>query len=157
MSDNEGETPKSKGDIKREIVIPHDLPPPPYSARNEYVVEVEPCLPPVVASLGSQPQGMQCPQCHQQILTKLSYHSGDATWLYCFFMYLAGCQLCCCLPFCVDSCQDADHHCPHCDALIGKYKQGPKGAKTVVFILSIIITIFVILYLVTKTDRRGYY
>ncbi|KAK5966022.1 Lipopolysaccharide-induced tumor necrosis factor-alpha factor [Trichostrongylus colubriformis] len=74
-------------------------------------------------AFNQNPTSMMCPHCHQQILTKTQPKSGLLTWLLCGGMAIFGCWLCCCIPFCVDSCRDTEHFCPNCRKLLGTYRR----------------------------------
>uniref|UniRef100_A0AC35FGE0 LITAF domain-containing protein n=1 Tax=Panagrolaimus sp. PS1159 TaxID=55785 RepID=A0AC35FGE0_9BILA len=71
--------------------------------------------------LDSKPQRMICPNCRNQIKTKVTYKSSESAWASCCLLACFGCCLCCLLPFCLDSFKDIEHKCPKCDAYIGKY------------------------------------
>lgn len=76
------------------------------------------------SGLGPYPANMQCPNCHQAIVTRTEMVTGTLTWLACLGLVLVGCWLGCCLiPFCVDACQDVKHSCPNCNHYIGEYKR----------------------------------
>lgn len=73
---------------------------------------------------GSRPCNMTCPNCHQTVVTVTSSRSGLLTYLVCGGLLVIGCWAGCCLiPFCCPECQDIDHHCPNCKALLGTYKR----------------------------------
>nr|XP_033770543.1 lipopolysaccharide-induced tumor necrosis factor-alpha factor homolog [Geotrypetes seraphini] len=72
----------------------------------------------------STPACVLCPSCHNQVITRITHSAGLLAWAICCGLVLFGCGLGCCLiPFCVDSCLDVNHFCPHCNHLIHKYKQ----------------------------------
>ncbi|CAF1367913.1 unnamed protein product [Adineta steineri] len=70
--------------------------------------------------VGHNPVHCICPQCHQQIVTRVDYDSGSFAWLMCLLLTVIGCVPCCVIPFCATSCQDATHTCPHCSAMLGR-------------------------------------
>ncbi|KAJ1373296.1 hypothetical protein KIN20_035657 [Parelaphostrongylus tenuis] len=74
-------------------------------------------------AFNENPMSMVCPHCHHQIVSRISPKSGLLTWVLCGGLALFGCWCCCCIPFCVDSCQDTEHHCPNCGKLLGTYRR----------------------------------
>uniref|UniRef100_A0A3B5A518 Lipopolysaccharide-induced TNF factor n=1 Tax=Stegastes partitus TaxID=144197 RepID=A0A3B5A518_9TELE len=82
-------------------------------------------VPAVIAGpLADKPVRMDCPSCHQSVLSKVDYSSGTLTYLWCGGLFLCGCVLGCCLiPFCVDRLKDATHICPTCKRVLGVYKR----------------------------------
>ena len=53
---------------------------------------------------GEHPASMNCPNCHQHIVTRTMKKSGLVTWLACGGLAFVGCTLGCCLiPFCIDA------------------------------------------------------
>ncbi|EGR27088.1 LPS-induced TNF-alpha factor, putative [Ichthyophthirius multifiliis] len=59
-----------------------------------------------------------CPGCNNQVTTITNAQVGDHTWICCIILCLT--VGCCCIPFCVDDCQDKIHTCPSCGAYVGK-------------------------------------
>ncbi|CAF1338282.1 unnamed protein product [Adineta ricciae] len=72
--------------------------------------------------VGHNPVHCICPQCHQQIVSRVDYESGSFAWLMCLLLTVIGCIPCCIIPFCASSCQDVTHSCPNCSASIGRRK-----------------------------------
>ncbi|KAJ8726880.1 hypothetical protein PYW08_015277 [Mythimna loreyi] len=73
-------------------------------------------------ALGPEPCSMTCPSCGASIVTTLRAEPTTKTHL----MALCLCCICIfltCIPYCVDSCQNADHLCPNCNAYLGTYKR----------------------------------
>lgn len=55
---------------------------------------------------------MMCPQCRASIQTTVKYEPSTKTHLFAGLLCLMGCWGGCCLiPYCVDSCQAAEHSC----------------------------------------------
>ncbi|KAJ8726876.1 hypothetical protein PYW08_015273 [Mythimna loreyi] len=70
--------------------------------------------------MGPKPASITCASCNQQIVTRVELKASTKTHLFalllCFVFWP-----CVCLPYCIDSCQNADHYCPNCNAYIGSY------------------------------------
>ncbi|CAF2666661.1 unnamed protein product [Rotaria sp. Silwood2] len=91
--------------------------PPPIPVYTQTTTIVQPCG----TLLSHYPQSMQCPSCQQQIVTRVNYEPGGATWLIAFLVCIFGGFLgCCFIPFCIPACQDAVHICPLCNVHIGR-------------------------------------
>jgi lipopolysaccharide-induced tumor necrosis factor-alpha factor len=85
---------------------------------NNYGAQVVP-----LASFGTQPIQGICAKCHSTIETHVKRKSGLLVWLVCLISILFGCWFGCCLiPFCIPDIQNAEHYCPNCKTLIGKYR-----------------------------------
>ncbi|XP_049600438.1 LITAF domain-containing protein-like [Syngnathus scovelli] len=77
----------------------------------------------VTPSLQDSPGETICPQCQQTVVTHVERQAGLMAWAICGCLAFFGCFLCCCIPFCVDSCKDAVHHCPNCHKQIYTHKR----------------------------------
>ncbi|XP_057663068.1 lipopolysaccharide-induced tumor necrosis factor-alpha factor homolog [Diorhabda carinulata] len=72
--------------------------------------------------VGPSPTSTTCPSCHAQIVTSVETETTTKTHLFALLLCLFGCWPCCCIPYCMDSCQAKTHYCPNCRAYIGKYE-----------------------------------
>lgn len=71
--------------------------------------------------MGPKPTIVVCKSCNQQLQTRVELKSSMRTHLFALLLCLFGCWPCACIPYCVDSCKNADHYCPNCNAYIGSY------------------------------------
>ncbi|XP_005188383.1 lipopolysaccharide-induced tumor necrosis factor-alpha factor homolog [Musca domestica] len=76
---------------------------------------------PQLIGLGNQPTRMQCPSCHADIMTTVKHSANSRThcWALCLCLFI--CWPCVCVPYCMDSCQTANHTCPNCNSYIGSF------------------------------------
>lgn len=128
-----------------------NIPPPPYPGPNSEFIKVplgapEPpqgipvnqnsngVPPPIIvravhartALFGPYPVEMDCPYCHNHIVSHTMKVPGVLPWIIMaicfvlgFFLLIPWCL--CCLPFCIDSCLDVLHTCPSCKRLVGRF------------------------------------
>ncbi|XP_061567489.1 LITAF domain-containing protein-like [Cololabis saira] len=76
----------------------------------------------VTPELYDAPGQARCPHCQQAVVTDIDRVPNLSAWLICGCFTLFGCWLCCCIPFCVDSCKNVKHYCPKCKHLIHIHK-----------------------------------
>ncbi|XP_052751617.1 lipopolysaccharide-induced tumor necrosis factor-alpha factor homolog isoform X2 [Galleria mellonella] len=99
------------------VFVNSGQPPPPYIA--------QPVAPPVAVVMtgpvGSEPIIMACPSCRHQIATRVERAASSKTHIIACLLCLFVCWPCVCVPYCVDSCNNANHYCPNCNAYIGSY------------------------------------
>ncbi|KAI6233048.1 LITAF domain-containing protein [Aphelenchoides fujianensis] len=72
------------------------------------------------------PVSMSCPYCNKFIVTNCAMVAGTLPWILLaicfvlgFFLVIPWCL--CCVPFCIDSCQDVVHSCPSCKRMVGRF------------------------------------
>ncbi|XP_076272366.1 lipopolysaccharide-induced tumor necrosis factor-alpha factor homolog [Rhynchophorus ferrugineus] len=73
------------------------------------------------AAYGPNPIQIGCPYCHAVITTAVETEPTTKTHLFALILCVIGCWLCCCFPYCMDSCQSKKHFCPSCKAYLGEY------------------------------------
>ncbi|KAF7267722.1 hypothetical protein GWI33_019080 [Rhynchophorus ferrugineus] len=73
------------------------------------------------AAYGPEPIGVTCPYCHAAITTTVETEPNTKTHLSALLLFVCGCWLCCCIPYCMDSCQSKKHFCPNCKAYLAEY------------------------------------
>ncbi|XP_026313804.1 lipopolysaccharide-induced tumor necrosis factor-alpha factor homolog [Hyposmocoma kahamanoa] len=107
---------------------PHQqLPPDPVNVVPGGVIVQNPIQPNVVSAIvvsppvGPKPSHMTCQSCGAEIVTRVEYKPSTKTHLIALALCSLGCWCCVCIPYCKDSCQNADHYCPNCDSYIGVY------------------------------------
>ncbi|XP_065891286.1 LITAF domain-containing protein-like [Dysidea avara] len=100
---------------------------PPYPPSSEQPPQVtvvtQPATVVVPTSYGEYPVNIMCPNCRNQVSTKVEYESGTLMWILVLVLCLLGLWPCCLIPFCVDGCKDVSHTCPVCNSRLGVYKR----------------------------------
>lgn len=85
------------------------MPPPMPNPYNNYGVRPQVV---VIQNGLPLPGGVICPYCMRETQTLVRHVPGTVTWLWCIFMtFFTGF---CCIPFCIDSCQDVVMICMNC-------------------------------------------
>ncbi|XP_054728496.1 lipopolysaccharide-induced tumor necrosis factor-alpha factor-like [Anastrepha obliqua] len=70
--------------------------------------------------VGPKSVRLRCPQCKCMVESQVRHRSTTKTHLACLLLTWTGC--CCCLPYCMDTCRNANHFCPMCGTFIGTYE-----------------------------------
>ncbi|XP_026313853.1 lipopolysaccharide-induced tumor necrosis factor-alpha factor homolog [Hyposmocoma kahamanoa] len=105
----------------------HQHPPAPVATVSGEAIVQTPIQTNAVASamvnppVGPNPCHMTCRSCGAKIVTRMEFNPTTKTHLMALFLCCFGLWCCVCLPYCMDSCQNADHYCPNCNAFIGVY------------------------------------
>ncbi|XP_066273394.1 lipopolysaccharide-induced tumor necrosis factor-alpha factor homolog [Branchiostoma lanceolatum] len=82
------------------------------------------CYLPPAPVLSKYPVGMECPSCHQQVMTKTENVNGQLFWVSVLFLCVFGFWLALCfVPCCVKSVKDVRHSCPQCKAVLGTFQR----------------------------------
>ncbi|CAO1361968.1 unnamed protein product [Diamesa tonsa] len=63
-----------------------------------------------------------CPSCRATVTTTVVHEAGSKTHWMALSLCLIGCWPCCLIPYCTDSCLNANHTCPNCNAFVGSFK-----------------------------------
>ncbi|XP_023305622.2 lipopolysaccharide-induced tumor necrosis factor-alpha factor homolog [Lucilia cuprina] len=97
--------------------MPQPQQPPP----QQSTVIIQTTTRPNLVAIGNGPTHIQCPSCHAEILTTVKHTANSRTHCWALVLCLFICWPCVCVPYCMDSCQSANHYCPNCNAYIGTY------------------------------------
>ncbi|KAH8285288.1 hypothetical protein KR054_007316 [Drosophila jambulina] len=71
--------------------------------------------------LGGVPCMATCPSCGARRQTNVNFQPSTKTHLLALLICMIGGICCCCIPYCTDSCQSANHTCSGCGAYVGTY------------------------------------
>ncbi|XP_050423934.1 lipopolysaccharide-induced tumor necrosis factor-alpha factor homolog [Adelges cooleyi] len=75
-----------------------------------------------IPPLGQTPVTLICPTCRAQVVSSIREESSNGAYLCCMLLFVVGCALCSCVPFCMDSFKKVHHTCPKCDTFFGTYQ-----------------------------------
>ncbi|GJQ79513.1 hypothetical protein Trydic_g16363 [Trypoxylus dichotomus] len=73
-------------------------------------------------NFGHKSQPVTCPHCRHDVLTRVEAEPSTQTHLCALLMCAFGFWPCCCIPYCVDSCQKINHYCPNCGVYLGSFQ-----------------------------------
>ncbi|KAG7304129.1 hypothetical protein JYU34_011062 [Plutella xylostella] len=72
--------------------------------------------------VGSEPVGLRCPYCQEDVMTRANYVRGRLTHLVAAVLAIFCWALCCCLvPYAVKRWKNVEHYCPRCHRFLGVY------------------------------------
>ncbi|XP_037046421.1 lipopolysaccharide-induced tumor necrosis factor-alpha factor homolog [Bradysia coprophila] len=71
--------------------------------------------------VGPESTMVTCPSCRASVRTQVRHESTTKTHLIALLLCVCFCWPCICVPYCVDSCKNANHYCPSCGSFIGSY------------------------------------
>ncbi|XP_036413157.1 lipopolysaccharide-induced tumor necrosis factor-alpha factor homolog [Colossoma macropomum] len=97
--------------------------PPPAVIQPVTVVQQTPGPVVVQPQLKDTPGRTRCQFCQREIATVTRAVNGALTWTIFGTLLLLGIWPCCLLPFCVESCKDIEHTCPHCHNIVHVHKR----------------------------------
>lgn len=72
-------------------------------------------------NVGPDPTMIHCRTCNNTVVTRMELEPTMRTHLCAGLLCLVGCWVCCCIPYCVASCQATQHYCPSCGTYVGTY------------------------------------
>lgn len=83
----------------------------------------QPVVVPMVVGnqMGPKPATITCQSCKEVIVTRIEAKATTKTHLFAAILCFMCCWPCVFIPYCTDSCRNADHYCPNCSAYIGSY------------------------------------
>ncbi|XP_059060148.1 lipopolysaccharide-induced tumor necrosis factor-alpha factor homolog [Achroia grisella] len=74
-----------------------------------------------IAPVGPQPAQLVCPSCSATIVTKVTHKATTKTHIIALVLCLFLCWPCVCIPYCTNTCRNANHYCPNCNSYLGTY------------------------------------
>ncbi|KAM8711265.1 hypothetical protein ACLKA7_000411 [Drosophila subpalustris] len=101
---------------------PQPQPQPYGQAPPQHTVIIQTTTTSNLTPIGSGPTRIRCPSCHAEVVTTVKSTPSGRTHCWALILCLFICWPCVCLPYCMDSCQNADHYCPSCSAYIGTFE-----------------------------------
>ncbi|XP_065081141.1 lipopolysaccharide-induced tumor necrosis factor-alpha factor homolog [Ochlerotatus camptorhynchus] len=73
-------------------------------------------------AVGPESTTLICPSCRAQVRTRVEHNSTTKTHIIALLLFIFCCWPCICVPYCCNSCKNADHYCPNCNAFIGSHQ-----------------------------------
>ncbi|XP_059611210.1 lipopolysaccharide-induced tumor necrosis factor-alpha factor homolog [Phlebotomus argentipes] len=74
-------------------------------------------------AVGPSSTGIVCPSCRLSVMTNVRTESTTRTHVIAILLCVFLCWPCVCVPYCMDSCKNANHYCPNCGSFIGTYQK----------------------------------
>ncbi|XP_055696615.1 lipopolysaccharide-induced tumor necrosis factor-alpha factor homolog [Lutzomyia longipalpis] len=74
-------------------------------------------------AVGPNSTSVICPSCRHSIMTNVRTESTTRTHVIAILLCVFLCWPCVCLPYCMDTCKNANHYCPNCGSFIGTYQK----------------------------------
>ncbi|KAJ8724899.1 hypothetical protein PYW07_015857 [Mythimna separata] len=71
--------------------------------------------------MGPKPSSITCQSCKEIIVTRVEAKTTMKTHLISAMLCFMCCWPCVFIPYCMDTCRNADHYCPNCNSYIGSY------------------------------------
>ncbi|XP_026726035.1 lipopolysaccharide-induced tumor necrosis factor-alpha factor homolog isoform X2 [Trichoplusia ni] len=80
------------------------------------------CIEMDLLKVGSEPVGMRCPFCQEDVMTKAHYRNTSITHIIAIVFGILFWWMCCCLiPYFVKRWKNVEHYCPNCHKYLGMY------------------------------------
>lgn len=74
--------------------------------------------------VGSEPVGMRCTNCHEDVMTRAVYKNTTKTHIVAVILGIFFWWMCCCfLPYFVKRWKNVEHTCPNCRQFLGIYSR----------------------------------
>lgn len=95
-----------------------------YVPQTHTVIESQPPQTTIIVApnVGPDPTMVRCPSCRESVVSRMEYENSTRTHVAAGILCILGCWLCCCFPYCMDSCRNGNHYCPSCGAFLGTYR-----------------------------------
>ncbi|XP_028038745.1 lipopolysaccharide-induced tumor necrosis factor-alpha factor homolog [Bombyx mandarina] len=82
------------------------------------------CIEMDLLQVGSEPVGMRCPYCQEDIMTRAIYKNSTITHIVAAVLGVLFWWLCCCIiPYTTKRWKNVEHNCPNCHKFLGVYER----------------------------------
>ncbi|XP_028171764.1 lipopolysaccharide-induced tumor necrosis factor-alpha factor homolog [Ostrinia nubilalis] len=75
-----------------------------------------------VGPVGPDEMAVTCPSCLATVTTRVERKASTKTHMIALAICVCFGCLCAWIPYCKNSCRNADHYCPNCDSYLGTYQ-----------------------------------